>query len=115
MTGPHDNGVGGILEQLLTPVSKGRAHRQTPQVSGRGGDSPPKLPIGGSALERQTGARRGRPPGNLKTTKEPKQKLTVRINRDLIAQYRDWSWEARCQLSELVERALANYQQSRRR
>ncbi len=38
---------------------------------------------------------------------------TLRIARDLIAEYRDWSWEARCQLSELVERALATYRELR--
>jgi hypothetical protein len=42
-----------------------------------------------------------------------KQKVTFRVSSDLIAEYRDWSWEARCQLSHLVERALADYRQSR--
>ena len=36
-----------------------------------------------------------------------KEKVTLRIPNDLIAEYRDWSWEARSQLSELVEQALS--------
>jgi hypothetical protein len=35
----------------------------------------------------------------------PREKVTLRIPSDLIAEYQDWSWEARCQLSELVTRA----------
>jgi len=38
---------------------------------------------------------------------------TFHISRDLAAAYRDWSWEARCQLSELVEQALLTYRESR--
>lgn len=33
----------------------------------------------------------------------------MRIATDLIATYRDWSWEARSQLSHLVEQALTDY------
>ena len=31
--------------------------------------------------------------------------MTLRVSCELIAEYRDWSWEAKCQLGELVERA----------
>ena len=34
----------------------------------------------------------------------------MRIATDLIATYREWSWEARSQLSHLVEQALTDYQ-----
>ena len=30
-------------------------------------------------------------------------------------EYRDWSWEERCQLGELVERALSQYRSRRTR
>ena len=53
-------------------------------------------------------ARRGRPPGKAAAA-APREKLTVRIATELIATYRDWSWDARPQLSHLVERALADY------
>ena len=39
--------------------------------------------------------------------------LTFRIPCEPVAAYRDWSWEARCQLSELVEQALVAYRKSR--
>ena len=53
-------------------------------------------------------ARRGRPSGKA-VAAAPKEKVTVRIATDLIATYRDWSWEARSQLSHLVEQALTDY------
>ena len=34
----------------------------------------------------------------------------MRIATDVIAAYRDWSWEARSQLSHLVEQALTDYE-----
>ena len=44
----------------------------------------------------------------------PKEKVTLRITSTLVASYRDWSWEARSQLSQLVERALADYHEQHR-
>ena len=60
-------------------------------------------------------ARLGRSLGGTDRHTWPKEELILRLPSDLIAEYRDWSWEARCQLSELVERALATYRESRRR
>ena len=54
-------------------------------------------------------SRLGRPPGRKAGTAGPKEKITVRIDAALLAAYRDWSWEARCQVGELVERALRQY------
>ena len=59
-------------------------------------------------------ARRGRPPTSLATA-SAKQKVTVRIRSELIQSYRDWSWEARSSLSCLVERALIEYRDHRKR
>ena len=36
----------------------------------------------------------------------PKEKVTLRLDAELVADYRDWSWDQRCQLGELVEQAL---------
>ena len=44
----------------------------------------------------------------------PKEKVTLRISTALIAEYRDWSWEARMQLSRLVERALLHFREQHR-
>ena len=49
--------------------------------------------------------------GNGSAT-SPKEKVTVGISSTLIADYREWTWEARCQLRHLVERALADYRES---
>ena len=59
-------------------------------------------------------ARLGRPPGSSPQPVGPKEKVTLRVPCELIAEYRDWSWEVRCQLGELVERALLAYLNARR-
>jgi len=41
--------------------------------------------------------------------------VTVRLSKELMDEYRDWSWEERCQLGELVERALGQYRKQRSR
>jgi hypothetical protein len=111
MTRQHLPGIDGILDSL---ISAGHA----PSSRNTGGESEPTKqasPLDGSdaAVAREKGARRGRPPGPQRCDRPPKEKVTFRISCDLIATYRDWSWEARCQLSELVERALDNFRQSR--
>ena len=45
---------------------------------------------------------------------QPGDTVTLRIDAELISDYRDWSWEKRCQLGELVEHALADYRRRRR-
>lgn len=59
-------------------------------------------------------ARLGRPPGNAKGVAPRREKATLRIEAELMADYRDWSWEKRCQLGELVEQALVEYRQRHR-
>jgi cellulose biosynthesis protein BcsQ len=49
-------------------------------------------------------ARLGRPPHSAVRQNTPKEKVTLRIRSDLIAEYRDWSWEARCQLRVVATR-----------
>jgi len=44
----------------------------------------------------------------------PKRKVTLRLPNDLIDEYRDWSWEARCQLGELFEKALVAFVEAHR-
>jgi len=80
---------------------------------------PPSLPARDHAMKpptdllaTKTSARRGRPPGRRTGTTPHKEKVTLRVDAGLIEQYREWSWSERCQLGELVERALANYRRS---
>ena len=54
-------------------------------------------------------ARQGRPPGTKKGARERKAKATFYINSDLMDFYRDWSWEERCNVGQLVELALSDY------
>jgi uncharacterized protein (DUF4415 family) len=59
-------------------------------------------------------ARLGRPPGKSSNDSPAKEKATLRISTELMSEYRDWSWDERCQLGELVERALADYRRRHR-
>jgi len=61
-------------------------------------------------LSNATGARRGRPLGKYSISSTPKQKVTLLLTTNLIAAYRDWSWDARCPLSALVQQAMEDYQ-----
>ena len=54
-------------------------------------------------------ARQGRPPGTKKGARERKAKATFYVNSDLMDFYRDWSWEQRCNVGQLVELALSDY------
>jgi hypothetical protein len=60
-------------------------------------------------------ARTGRPPGVPNGSRSQKLKATMHINGALLDYYRDWSWEARCNLGELIERAMVAYKATRNR
>jgi hypothetical protein len=108
-------GIPGLLDELLLspPVAAKPARRIAHKA--RKPQSP--LPNAGPTQERPTaticGARRGRPAGPSPATAQPREKITLQLPTALIAAYRDWSWEVRSQLSHLVERALADYRESR--
>jgi uncharacterized protein (DUF4415 family) len=108
-------GISGVLGELIStaPLSEDsprQEHSSPPKQ-----EEPHSTDAQKSTAHRPCRARLGRPPGSSTSHMRPKEKVTLRIPSDLIAEYRDWSWEARCQLSELVERALVTYQESRRR
>jgi hypothetical protein len=109
MSTPQVRGIAGLLNGILStkptpaalaPKPKSKAH--TIPLSNAPAPSAPKSMIA---------VRRGRPPGHSAAVL--KEKVTLRITSVLIAEYRDWTWKARCQLSDLVERALADYRESR--
>jgi uncharacterized protein (DUF4415 family) len=105
-------GIRGVLDGILSQEKQqpspfpatATAIAQLPAAIGHIADN--------SNLSRTAGSRRGRPLGKAVSPGVPKEKVTLRLTTDLIATYRDWSWEARCQLSYLVEQALAEYRQS---
>jgi len=105
-------GITGLLDGILSPVSQVPT---TPQRAIRPRNiAPTRRTPSASTQASSVTVRRGRPPGKT-TVVCLKEKVTLRSTGSLIAFYRDWTWEARCQLSQLVERALADYRQSRRR
>ena len=112
MTRQRLSGIDGILDSLLSagPPPFSRNADEKPESTTHGST----LDGSDSVLTREKGARRGRPPGPRPRDPTQKEKVTFRISCDLIAEYRDWSWEARCQLSELVERALDSFRHLRR-
>ena len=111
MAGKTLSGISGVLGELISPVQPPTELPQPSQLAierreAQSAGTPQPIP---------SRARLGRPPAKGTRYRGPKEKVTLRIPSNLIAEYRDWSWEARCQLSELVERALVNYQESYRR
>jgi hypothetical protein len=109
MSTPQIRGVTGLLDGILSPARQlvpdcphARQPKNTPPTNESRPPSTSLFPVP---------VRRGRPPGNGART-SPKEKVTVWITSTLIADYREWTWEARCQLSHLIERALVNYRKS---
>jgi len=108
------SGISGVLGELISPSPPPTRSPEPSQLT----IERQKATSSSVAQPTPSGprcARLGRPPGKTARHRGPKEKVTLRIPSNLIAEYRDWSWEARCQLSELVERALAAYGESRRR
>ena len=91
-------GIGGVLGGLISDNTP--APKPTKTTRGRPG--------------KRSHARAGRPPGKVSTNPQPREKLTVRIDADLVEKYRDWSWDARCNLGELVGRAMRIHLKNRR-
>ena len=118
-------GIGGVLGGLISDDTPKPEHtepaRPTTREAGdpEGAFIPPEShnPSGSSYRPSRlaTHARAGRPPGKSSPKAQRKAKLTVRIDADLVEKYRDWSWDARCNLGELVGRAMRLYLKNRRR
>jgi len=110
MTGKRLQGIDGVLGNLISAPSQATARR--PNVTQENRQSlKPIFAARQPGHEAPQGARLGRPPGKSGNTRSPKEKATLRISSTLIAEYRDRSWEARCSLSGLVERAMIEYRQ----
>lgn len=91
-------GVDGVLQMLLTKPAKSANERESPR----------KRRSLVSSDRPATKARLGRPPQSS-TDGPSRQKVTVRLQPEVIEEYRDWSWDARTSLSSLVEEALSDY------
>jgi uncharacterized protein (DUF4415 family) len=104
-------GIQGILGTYVTSQNDAQVAPEANQ-----GTQSPDLDESRSKSQRASNkrARLGRPPGIAKGTSPRKEKATLRIEAELMSDYRDWSWDQRCQLGELVERALADYRRRHR-
>ena len=109
------SGISGVLGELISPPPASNESTPEKQPSYLIQEPESACTKMSAPTHEPCRARRGRPPGSSVRHDVPKEKVTLRIPSDLIAEYRDWSWEARCQLSELVERALTAYRKSQRR
>ena len=111
------SGIDGVLQGLLSsvPGSPGAffhgSTTQSPVITQRSPNSEGSQKRG---LPRHT-TRCGRPVVQSGNPQQSKQKVTFRIRAALVDEYRDWSWEARCCLSELVERAMLQFRKRHRR
>lgn len=104
MSKPLD-GIQGILGSYVsTPAAPPIEHTKPAQK---------KLPAKSNPATRNR-SRLGRPPRKSSEPTAPKEKATLRIDTELMADYRDWSWDERCQLGELVEKALTDYRRRNR-
>jgi hypothetical protein len=125
-------GVGGVLGGLITESSE-QATAPTPPQEGpqpEPAEPPPEISDstgrtqGAGIADRVTRAkdegpsekprvRRGRPPkragGATPGEAVQREKVTLRLDANLMNQYRDWTWERRCQLHDLIEEAMAQY------
>jgi hypothetical protein len=105
MTVPQVRGIVGLLDGILSPS---QATTNSPKAGFPKNNRPVGEPSLSSTATFPVPVRRGRPPGTLRAA-SPKEKITLRIPSSLIAVYRDWTWEARCQLSTLVQLAMEDY------
>lgn len=122
-------GVGGVLGNLISPEAAPPAQPEPPALPAPEGPaaeaatpetpeplaSPPASDNPRPKTQGRVAARRGRPPGQKAGEAADKEKVTLRLNKELMDDYRDWSWEERCQVGELVEKALLQYRKHRTR
>jgi len=115
MNGKSLRGIDGVLGDLLSPPPRNvdGANETSQQTEPPFPSAPVSRRVTVSDSSCLRGARRGRPLGRQRGVRCPREKVTLRISSTLASEYRDWSWEARCSLSALVEKALVEY--SRRR
>lgn len=73
---------------------------------------PEQTARGGKQMKKR--ARTGRPPGVPSGSRSAKAKATMHIDATLMDFYRDWSWEERCNLGQLIERAMLLYKEMRK-
>jgi len=102
MNSSHVHGITGLFDGILSPVPQALPDCRT-ATRPRNTSGSRKAPCA-STRPSPVAVRRGRPPGKAAVV-GLKEKVTLRLTGSLMAFYREWTWEARCQLSQLVEQA----------
>jgi hypothetical protein len=108
------SGVGAVFEAIASerPAEKGPVPSKAAKAPGKAkppeGTAPPSKQLG----EERPAARTGRPPGAKNGPR--KEQITGRITSELRNAYVNWSFEERCSLSDLIERALTEFYQRHR-
>src|SRR5688572_9797445 len=113
MEGRTDTGVKGYFNDFgkAAPV-KAKPVQVEPPKAPAATPTPAKTTVGNVEKAR---ARVGRPPGVTSRTRPQKGRATMYVNQALLDYYRDWSWDARCSLGELIERAMVKYKETHNR
>jgi len=102
--------IGTILDGLVTSSGGDRPRKAGAPPKPTNSTRPSSRPFEKErALVRTYKARQGRPLGGGHLASPGKEKVSLRLPPELIAQYRDWSWDARSSLSGLAEQALREY------
>jgi len=121
-------GVRGVLsnytseEDNLEPISLPEAMEQAPEsvVEPPTRPAEPERPEPAPTAKADAkprvavGARKGRPLGSKSGEQVLKQKTTLYLPSVATDDYKRWSWEDKCSLSDLVGRVLLDYHKKRR-
>ena len=122
-------GVGGVLGNLISPeaeqptppeppakpVPLPPAAEQVVSPMAEPSEAPPAIDKAPRKPQERTQARRGRPPGRKAGEAADKEKVTLRLSKEVMDDYREWSWESRKNVGELVDEALIFYRKHRTR
>lgn len=104
-------GIQGVLGNYITRADAPQLDQPNRKQSDESIANPPARK---RKSRHRSATRLGRPPGRPGTKTKSKDKVTLRIDAAIMSDYREWSWEERCQLGELVERALVEYRRRHR-
>ena len=102
-------GVSGVLGGLISPGAEEPIRPTKPETTEKAPGQVRADRPAPSQTSHRVQARRGRPPDAKDGPSPRREKVTLRIDAALIAQYRESSWVQRRQLCELVEEALRAY------
>lgn len=106
-------GVAGVLGSVVS-APHGESSQQSETDGGNAVANPDRHQARRTLAKKRPKTRLGRPPGPTRAERPEKRKATVWIKADVLDNYHDWSWDERCQLGELIERALVDYRDRKR-